>query len=287
MKISLEQIEAEIKSLGVRSGDTVFLASDLLKVGYFSINREATLKNWVDLLIKVVGDDGTLVVPAYTSSFTIFNRKSNIIFSKQSATTSGSLSQAFQMHPGVVRSTHPTNSCFAIGKYAKFVLDGHDENASSYLPYQKVIQLKGKNLMLGAIEDDKLAPMAMHCAQEALGLTKKHWLAKMLQAYYYDEHGVIRLFTRNDVGGCTSGGHKALGFHVIEKAIKFGKVGRALSALIDCEKSFTIFKRILTESPELLKCDKRKSCASCYGSPIYKHPIFWIRKGFLRTFRTQ
>jgi aminoglycoside 3-N-acetyltransferase len=281
MKISLQQIKSEVASLGVKEGDTIFISADLLKIGYFSINKEVTFKNLLGILIEIVGSDGTLVIPAYTNSFNFFSKKTDVVFSKNTPTTSGSLSQAFQMCPLVVRSTHPTNSCFAIGKYATYILDGHDENSSSYLPYQRVVSLKGKNLMLGTLEDPKLAPMAMHCAQEVLGLTKKHWLAKIPQSYYYDAHGRLKLFTRNDVGGCTGGGYKLLGAHVINKAISFGKVGRSLSALIDCEKSLAIFKKALIENPESIKCDEKKTCACCYGSPIYRHPVFWIRRIFL------
>ncbi len=283
--ISAATIEKQIKELGVKQGDVVFLAADLLKVGYFSNDKDSTLRDWVNILINVVDNDGTLVVPSYTNSFSFLYKKSNVIFSNDAPTTSGSLSQAFQKYPGVLRSQHPTNSCFAIGKYAKFILDGHDEKSSAYLPYQRVVSLKGKNLMLGAIEDAKLAPMGMHCAQESLDLTRKNWLAGVLQTYYYDQFGNIKIFTRNDVGGCTGGAHKAIGYHIIEKAITFGKVGRSLSAYIDCEKSFSIFKKILKENPALIKCDGIETCGCCYGSPIYRHPLFWLKKIFKKIMR--
>lgn len=277
-KISKTQIEEEIKALDIKEGDTLFLAADLLKVGYFSTDKYATFKDWVDILLRIVGDSGTLVVPSYTESFPFFSKNSKILFNENTATTSGSLSQAFQMYPGVLRSKHPTNSCFAIGKHAKFILEGHDEKSTSYLPYKKVIELKGKNLMLGTIEDASLAPMAMHFAQESLGLTKKHCLAGVLQSFYYDACGNLKIFTRRDVGGCSSGGNKAIGAHIVERAVIFGKVGRALSANIDCQKSFKIFERLLVKNPKAVKCDNIYGCSSCYGSPIHRHPLFWIRK---------
>lgn len=285
-KISKSQIEAEIKALGVKEGDTLFLAADLLRVGYFSDSKEATLREWVEILIKVVGEEGTLVVPAYTKSFPFFSKENDVIFSEAAPTTSGSLSQAFQAYPGVIRSKHPTNSCFAIGRHSKYILDGHDERSPSYLPYRKVVELQGKNLMLGTVEDPTLAPMAMHCAQESLGLTKKHWLAGILQSYYKDQAGNVRLFTRKDAGGCSGGGHNLLGRHIVERAITFGKVGRSLSACIDCEKSFKIYERTLQKSPAMVKCGNTSYCACCYGSPIYMHPFFWIRKIVTKFTRT-
>ena len=285
-KVSKSQIETEIKALGVKEGDTLFLAADLLRVGYFSDNKEATLREWVEILIKVVGERGTLVIPAYTKSFPFYSRETDIVFSEEAPTTSGSLSQAFQAYPGVIRSKHPTNSCFAIGRHSKYILDGHDELSPSYLPYRKVVELKGKNLMLGTVEDPNLAPMAMHCAQESLGLTKKHWLAGILQSYYKDQAGNVRLFTRRDAGGCSGGGHNLLGRHIVERAITFGKVGRSLSACIDCEKSLKIFEGALQKSPAMVKCENISSCACCYGSPIYMHPFFWTRKIAIKFART-
>ena len=42
----------------------------------------------------------------------------------------------------------------------------------SYTPFKRIIELGGKNLMLGTINDDN-APMVMHYCQEQLGITKK------------------------------------------------------------------------------------------------------------------
>jgi len=276
-KISSESLVAEIKSLGIVRGDTLFIAADLLRVGYFIENKTQTYKRWMDILLETVGEDGTLVIPAYTKSFFRFGKDRSYIFTKDSIPESGALSAAFYSHPKVKRSTHPTNSCFAIGKNADYILEGHDENSSSYLPYLKVIDLKGKNLMIGAFADNRLAPMAMHCAQEFLGVNRKKWSVGLMQSNYLDQDGVIKRFTRWDTGGCTGAGYKALGHHVIQDAVRFGIVGKSIAACINCEKSMKIFTEILQKNPNFLRCDN-KYCPDCFGSPIYLHPFFWISK---------
>lgn len=138
--------------------------------------------------------------------------------------------------------------------------------------------------MLGAFSDYRLAPMAMHGAQEALGTTSRHWAAGLIQTYYRDSDGRLALFTRRDVGGCTAGGYKAIGHHVIEGAIDFGVVGRSLSAYIDCRRSYDIYKKILILSPNFLQCDNT-NCPTCYGSPMVRHPLFWTRKLGNRLYR--
>jgi aminoglycoside 3-N-acetyltransferase len=275
-KLTKAEIVLQLKNIGVKSGDVIFLAADLLRVGYFNKNREQTLVDWVDALKESVGNDGTLVIPAYTKTFFIWKKDAGIFFNEFSPTTSGSLSAAFQNYPSVKRSKHPTNSCFAIGNSAEYILDGHDEMATSYLPYSRIIELGGKNLMIGAFSDVRLAPMAMHFAQEYIGFSKRHWAAGLLQTYFIDQQGAIRLFTRHDVGGCTAGGYKVIGHHLIANAINFGKVGGASAALIDCSKSMEIFVNVLKNNPGLVRCDNQL-CPDCYGSPIKLHLMFWFR----------
>ncbi len=278
------EILVQLKELGMTQGDVVFIAADLMRVGYFNKNREQTLADWMEVLLNAVGEEGTLVIPAFTKFFYFFNKDQSTIFHSTAETTSGALSSAFQKKHNVKRSKHPTNSCFAIGKMANYILDGHDEKSTSYTPFMRVVELKGKNLMIGAFADDRLSPMAMHCAQESLGLTRQHSAAGFIQSYYITSTGKKELFTRRDIGGCTAGGFKTLGHHILADAIKLGRVGAATSAYIDCQKSYEIFLKILTEEPKLLKC-KDKTCSTCYGSPIFKHPIFWMKKLLSKLFQ--
>ena len=275
--ISPETIKTELFELGIKSGDIVFIAADLMLVGYYAGSREKTISFWLDTLLDCVGPDGTLIIPAYTKSFPRWRKDPKCIFSPNSETTSGPLSTAFSNHPGVIRSSHPTNSCFGIGPKAKLVLRDHDESAPSYLPYQRIISLGGKNLMLGAISDSRLAPMAIHAAQEHLGITRRNWQGGLVQSYYLNSKNEKKLFTRKDVGGCTSFGYKTIGHHLVSRAINIGKVGRGLAAYIDCSKSFQLICNVYNEQPSLLKCDN-KLCRDCFGSPPFRHPIFWSRE---------
>ena len=203
-----------------------------MKVGYLRENIYETYKDWVEIFNNLVGKNGTIVIPAFTNSFFRYGKKKDIIFNLDSAPNGGALVRAFHKFGNPERSHHPTNSCFAIGPEAKFILNGHDANSSCYTPYGKVIRLNGKNLMLGTL-DTCNAPMSFHYAQEVLGHTKKHPLSGLLQAYYIDKDGQKKLYTRYDIGGCTSGAFKSLSHHLIDKAMVIGKVGLSLSAVID------------------------------------------------------
>ncbi|MFT6193217.1 MAG: aminoglycoside N3'-acetyltransferase [Cognaticolwellia sp.] len=267
-KITKESIIESLIDLGIKKGDILFLSADLMRIGYFNKNIDTTLKDWVEILQSVVGKDGTLIIPSNTTSFSRFKKSKDIVFTPDSAPNSGSLSTAFYLYADVIRSTHPTNSCFGIGPKAEFILDGHDEKSLSYSIYGKIIELGGKNLMLGTVEDNRNSPMPFHFCQEVLGHTRSHPLANLQQTYFINSKNNKTLFTRKDVGGCTGGAINTFGEHIAQKAIKFGPIGKSLSALVDTKKSSVVLMNIFNERPYLIKCNN-KDCLSCYGRYIY------------------
>ena len=42
-----QEIISQIRDLGLEKGDTVFVSSDLLRVGYFNKDQKTTLCDWV------------------------------------------------------------------------------------------------------------------------------------------------------------------------------------------------------------------------------------------------
>jgi len=267
-KITKESIIESLIDLGVKSGDILFLSADLMRIGYFNKDIDSTLKDWVEILQTVVGDEGTLIIPANTDSFSRFNKNNDIVFRRDSAPNSGSLSMAFYRYANVIRSTHPTNSCFGIGPKAQYILDGHDENSLSYSIYGKIIELGGKNLMLGTVEDNRNSPMPFHFCQEVLGHTRSHPLVNLQQAYFINSEDSKILFTKKDVGGCTGGAINTFGEHIAQKAIKFGPIGKSLSALVDTKKSSVVLMKIFNERAYLIRCNNN-NCISCYGRYVY------------------
>jgi aminoglycoside N3'-acetyltransferase len=277
--LNIDSLFHQLLKLGIKTGDVIFIAADLMKLGYFNKNRKQTLDDIVSVLISLIGPNGTIVIPSYTDYFIKFNKRSEIIFNQYVSSTSGSLSNHLLNYPGVFRSTHPTNSLLAIGKDAEYILSGHNENSLSYSPYFKIIELGGKNLMLACFDDFQLAPMALHAAQEKLGYTSKNWLSGLIQTYYYNNQGEKLIFTRYDVGGCVAGGHKAIAYHFVKDAIKISQTGNSLSALIDTRKSYDIFIDLLKNKPEFIRCDNL-FCHDCYGSRIYNPKMYvlhWIQ----------
>ena len=263
-----QDIIAQIRDLGLERGDTVFVSSDLLRVGYFNRDQETTLRDWVEIFDELLGDGGTIVVPTYSPSFFRYFQKYDFVFTADSDSVSGGLARAYINHaPGSIRGRHPTNSCTSRGLHAEAVAASDGPEFSKYNPYAKVIELGGKNLMLGTI-DERNSPFTYHHVQELLGQTRGHPFSGLLETTYLDGSGTPKRYIMRELGGCTAGVHKAWGYHLDGNAVSFGPVGRSLSALVDARKSAEILHRVMVETPKLLKCDDR-SCISCYGRFCY------------------
>ena len=139
-----ENINAGLRNLGLGDGDVVFVSSDLMKVGYFNKDRETTMRDWVEILLDVVGVTGTVVVPSYSPAHVRFIQKSDFVFTEDSASDSGSLATAFLSLKGSIRGAHPTGSCVAIGPLAKAIAGDHGIEDPVYKPYGRIIDHGGR-----------------------------------------------------------------------------------------------------------------------------------------------
>lgn len=263
MKPTVNTVLDQLVSLGVRQGDVLFVTADLMQVGLFFKSRSDTMRAWVNLLCQAVGEQGTIIVAAYTPVFFRFKKNARVVFTPQAATTAGALSNALLRDGRSVRSRHPTNSCVGIGRDAKEILKGHDQNSLSYSVLGEVVKRGGKHLMLGTV-DRMNAPLGLHYAQELLGITKTEPTVGMFQSYYVDESGQQKLFTKWNVGGCSRGGFKLFGHLLVDDAISLGRVGQSQAALIDAKKSTTIALNALAADRSAFVCDNT-TCLSCRG----------------------
>jgi aminoglycoside 3-N-acetyltransferase len=278
--ISKQSILIDLRNIGIEKGDIILINADLFKVGYFNKNKSITLNDWINIFSEAVGNEGSFITVAFTKSFFRFKNK-NLIFTRFSSSTSGSLSNAMINNKLAIRSRHPTNSFIGIGRDVKELLQNHNEKSMSYEVIGKIIEKKGKFLLLGTV-DKKNAPQAFHYVQENLGYTKYSPYKWLMKTYYEDLDGNKKSFTRKDFGGCSSGGYHLLGSLIIEDAIKFGYVGNAKSALMDAHESFEIIYKELKRNKSLILCGN-KDCVNCYGNFFYNGlgaVIFYIKKVF-------
>lgn len=89
--------------------------------------------------------------------------------------------------------------------------------------------------------------------------------AGFVAQWYVDESdGQLKIHKRKDCGGCSSAGHKFFSYLIDADAVKFGRVGNAMSALIDGKKALEVVQEATKNTPRVGLCDDPK-CISCFG----------------------
>lgn len=154
-----------IKNIGITKGDLVIVHSSFKSMGlsgYGPADAVATL-------LESVGPEGTVMMPAFTYSYSgIWGVKP---FNPDTTPGHGNgvLSETFRKHPGVLRSGHPAYSVAARGRYAG-ILTENRENASALgegSSYGEAKRLGAKILLIGVGSNRN---SMLHHAEAAAGL---------------------------------------------------------------------------------------------------------------------
>ncbi len=136
-----------LEAAGIRSGDTLFVHSDIGVFGKLAtFDRNALLQAHIDLLRKAVGNQGTLVFPTFTYSFC----KGEPFDPRNSPSTVGILTEYFRAQPGVVRSNHPIFSVAAQGPLADELCNVGSDSFDMDSIFGKLRTRQAKILFLGA-----------------------------------------------------------------------------------------------------------------------------------------
>lgn len=269
------QIKKDIYDIGLKQGDIVFVTANLGATNYFQKSRSNTIKSWVDIFLDILGPEGTIITAAYTDTFFRFKKDQNICFDRDSFSSAGPLSNALLSFHGSIRSTHPVCSYVGLGKKAYEILSCHTAQSKSYEVLKKIVDLGGKNLMLGTV-DNINAPMAMHLSQEELGITLKRPFLWLMQTYFINNDGKRELFSLKDAGGCSRGGINLYGELFRNDAIiGINNIGTAKSILIDGKKSYETILPLIKENPNVTHCGDN-NCLTCSYN-LLKKPIISIK----------
>ena len=277
------KIKLQLNKIGLKNGDTLFVKADLIAIGELSRNSI----DYVRVFLDILGDKGTLVGAAFTNNTFIIKNK-NYIFDGTNRANTGSFANIMLSHPKAIRSTHPTNSFVAIGQNAKFILNGHDHKSGAYEPIRKIIQLKGKTMVIGCVASNP-GLATTHLTETDLGLHKRIILPKLNNCYYRNDDGVVSLFRRSDIGGCSYTHQKFYAHYLMYNILQQGYIGNAYSILADAEKAYVIEKKILRKNPKYNICD-RPNCFLCRArrwDNLKDMPFFLIKKIYQKLISTK
>lgn len=226
MVIKMMDFRDQLINLGISPGDVILMHSSIK-----ALNTTKTPKEFIEDIQRVLGPEGTLLIPALT--YSNVNKEQPYFSVQHSLPCIGVLPNIFMNMEGVVRSVHPTHSVCAWGKYAKEITANHeldDTPLGKNSPFMRLPQYGGKILMVGPILH---ACTFMHGVEELAGapylLTKEkiHYVVEG-----YDEVSTDRYMYGHDFKGYGSE-YGRIEELLTYPDIKTGYIGEANSYLID------------------------------------------------------
>jgi aminoglycoside 3-N-acetyltransferase len=148
--ISRSDVEAALAAVGIASGDVVYVHSALHKIGPTGemSSRQAYLDMFLEAFRSVLGPNGTLVVPTFTTQVMRFGID---YVHERTPSLMGIFSEHIRLQKDSIRRLHPTMSFAALGPHAKFICENVTlRDAGLNSPYERMIHLGAKILSLGA-----------------------------------------------------------------------------------------------------------------------------------------
>ncbi|SHG79681.1 AAC(3) family N-acetyltransferase [Chryseobacterium vrystaatense] len=147
-------------SMGVKKGDVIFIHSSWDEF----YNYDGTPESFIDLILNMIGEEGTLLMPSYP----LIRKKGGTFSIKTTPTLAGLLPEVFRNYKKVERSLD-YHSVAAYGKLAKYITESHIYSESSWdenSPYYKLAEVKAKVFSLGLGKHH--VGTVMHCADSIL-----------------------------------------------------------------------------------------------------------------------
>lgn len=263
-RFAKQEIFADFEKIGIGSGDTLLCKVDTLSVGLVAGDPKT---GFLNALLEYLGPAGTIVVPAYTDTY-IFPciNKTKKIFKATDIPNTGGFARSVLMHPSSVRSTHPTNSFVALGKYAEQILSGHDYRSHSYMPVRAAMDVDAKGLILGCLSSNP-GHLTAHLVQYELGQSTQNILKGFAGACFYDENK-LKVFLRKDFGGHSAGARKFHDHYEKNKIITYETIGSANAGVSRLKDSYEVEKKLLLKDPKFMLCND-PLCFSCRASWKY------------------
>lgn len=166
--ITKDDLTRDLWNMGVQPGDVLLVHASLSTIGWVVGDARSV----TEALIGAIGDEGTLVMPAFSGdlsdpvdwrnppvpkSWIDPIRRSMPAFDPARTPTRqmGKIAEAFRTWPGVLRSVHPVSSMAALGLHAEDIISRHElaYSLGDRSPMGKIYELDSKVLLIGVGHD--------------------------------------------------------------------------------------------------------------------------------------
>jgi len=229
-----------LKKLGVKTGDTVLVHSNVSDIGLNKIDLKASIDILHNSLISVIGKTGTICVPSFYWEFD----KKRIFDLKKSPVTPniGIYSRYITGLKSSVRSLNPIASISAIGKNAKKICNRKTASAFGIdSPFDILTNLNAKMLFLGV---DLRYMTYVHYVEQRVGIPHryfKHYEGKIIdhkKKINLPIIGFVRFSNKKIINDSVGNNKKFSGKKILKKVSHNGKK----LYLIETKKIFDFLK---------------------------------------------
>ena len=144
-----KELHKALMDIGLSSGDTVYVHSQLFGLGFIgnAKNADELCSNVLDAFKSVIGPDGTLVVPTFTT--TVARNGGSFHLNKTSCDT-GIFAEFIRKKNKSARSLHPINSVAALGPLAGQICENvASTNYGFETPFHRMLDIDAKAVNLG------------------------------------------------------------------------------------------------------------------------------------------
>lgn len=250
MHVTRDRLRADLRRLGLAPGDAAVVHSSLSSLGWVEGGADAV----IDALLDAVGEEGTLLVPTFTSGAT----DTEPFVRVRTPSRTGAVTEAVRRRPASARSRHPTHSVTALGRDAADLVVDHSyaESLGVDSPLHRAVERGAKILLLGV---DHTSNSAVHVAEKQVGLPFKGRPKSVLT---HEEGNDVARVQVSRVG-CSQG------FGVVGEAadreglVARGRVGEADAQLLPGAALLALVRDLLADDPGALLCDD----SDCWWCP--------------------
>ena len=254
--INTDDLLESLRCVNIKQGDSLYIHSSMSKVG----NLEYGANTVIEALIQCVGKQGTIGVPCHLSPESIKEKNNNkdLLDLRLEPPHTGIIAKTIKDRKGSYCSSHPyASSCF-LGKNARWITTGHDENFRVYhkhSPMHKLMDLDGKIIGIGI---DFAAIGFYHLIEDVENNYPIEVYDEKFIAKYIDSHGNIitrYIATYNKSISRTRVEKKdgmysrkiLLKYLTDNNAIYFFKFGKADAWVLDCKKTYNVLLQMLND----------------------------------------
>lgn len=235
-----------LERLQIGRGDVLCVHSQIFSFGRPLVSKENFLKIIISVLKKTVGENGILIMPAFSYSFC----RNEVFDVRNTPSTVGLLSEYFRKSDGVIRSLHPIFSFSVWGNRKEEYIDIGPDAFGLDSIYGKMLRDNGKILMFGANKGYTF----YHLAEEHVNV--RHRYFKNFSGEMIDAEGNRKLvqvpyFVR-DLSIKSDLDEKKISFFLLENNLQNQVTfGKGTIGVLDCRE---VYKTLI----ELLKVDERR-----------------------------